>query len=96
MGAVMKKYKFYSDSMHGWLAVKTKELYDLKIEKEITAWSYQKGATTYLEEDYDAGVFLKAKEMKGEPVETVTKYAGDRAAIRSYSSYPSVKKFAYQ
>ena len=52
--------KFYSDPAHGWLAVKRELLYDLGIAAKVSFYSYEKGKTVYLEEDCDAGVWLRA------------------------------------
>lgn len=56
-----KPYTFYNDPGHGWLAVPVIELIALGIAGKISAFSYRKGDTAYLEEDCDAGVFLQAK-----------------------------------
>lgn len=76
-------YKFYEDPGHGWLAVKRVELVALDIADKITPYSYQRGATVYLEEDCDADIFIKAK---GGHVEYETIYH-DRTPIRSYAPY---------
>ena len=36
----MKKYRFYTDPGHGWLAVKRQELIDLDIIEKISGYSY--------------------------------------------------------
>jgi len=59
--AVMDTYIFFNDSGHGWLRVKRSELIELGIEQQISACSYINGEYAYLEEDCDAGVFLRAK-----------------------------------
>lgn len=76
-------YKFYEDPGHGWLAVKRAELIALGIAEKITAYSYQRGATVYLEEDCDADTFIKAK---GGNVEYETIYHA-HTPIRSYAPY---------
>lgn len=48
------------DPGHGWLAVKREELIAMGILHHITSYSYQKGATVYLEEDCDASTFVEA------------------------------------
>lgn len=60
----MRKYKFYSDSGHGWLAVSRRQLVVLNILNKITEYSYQSksGQTVYLEEDCDASTFLAAEK----------------------------------
>jgi hypothetical protein len=79
--------KFYQDPGHGWIAVKRNILQKLNIEHKITAFSYQKGQTVYLEEDYDAYTFIK--EMKNRGIEVISEYktTNNSSPIRSYQSY---------
>lgn len=84
--ATMKKV-FHSDPGHGWLAVKMSELKMLGIETQISSYSYVKGKTVYLEEDCDAGVFIKAAKAKGFTVEVQSGKQRDRSPIRSFQSY---------
>lgn len=79
--------KVYTDWGHGWAAVKRKELYDLEIENKITQYSYQKGATVYLEEDCDMTTYLKAMEDRGTTVNLEYKDVGKYSPIRSYARY---------
>lgn len=79
--------KFYSDAGHGWYAVKIKTLVDLGIAAKISAFSYMKGQTAYLEEDSDAGVFFNACKEKNIPVANVKQSYSVRSPIRSYASY---------
>jgi hypothetical protein len=80
--------KYYQDAGHGWLAVKRKMLTELNLSNEITGYSYQKGQTVYLEEDYDAYIFVRACKNRGIEVVPLNKYC-NRSAIRSYESYRS-------
>lgn len=82
----MKTYIFHSDPGHGWLAVKRKELEDLGIEKEITGFSYVKGKTVYLEEDLDAGTFIKALKERGIKFKFRHSYK-EKTPIRYYNHY---------
>lgn len=80
-------YKFYSDPGHGWLAVSFKNFFAVGAKLEdVSNYSYARGKMLYLEEDCDAGVFIKAfrEKMGIEPV-FVEKYH-DRTPIRSYKS----------
>jgi hypothetical protein len=84
-----KTYKFYSDSGHGWLAVKRTELIKLGILDKISHYSYQRGETKYLEEDCDMSIFFKAKGWTAEDFKTnvVEGKFQDRSPIRSYESF---------
>ena len=80
------KYYFHSDPGHAWLAVKRGELKKLNILDKISGFSYQKGKTVYLEEDCDASIFIRAKELKGEHVVFNEKYQ-ETTPIRNYDSF---------
>ena len=56
-----KTYTYFTDPSHGWLRVTRKELVTLGIDKDITPYSYARGAWVYLEEDLDMGTFMRAK-----------------------------------
>jgi len=84
-------YTFFEDGGHGWLQVPKLELIALGIEKEITGYSYMRGAYAYLEEDLDLTTYLNAKYhsmyerqlfMKG----TQNKYQ-DNSDIRNFQHY---------
>lgn len=92
----MKKLKVteFSDSQHGWLAVKRSLINELGLANEISHFSYQKGETVYLEEDSDATKFLKAYAIKHtgtfenwRELFDITVKRSDRSAIRSYAAY---------
>lgn len=57
-------YRWHDDPGHGWLEVSELELRDLGIADEITAYSYRREGRVYLEEDQDAGTFLRAWEAR--------------------------------
>ena len=79
--------KFYADPGHGWGAVKRQKLYELGIADKITAFSYQKGGTVYLEEDCDLATLVTALALKGETVEYKEKHTNKYSPIRSYNRY---------
>jgi hypothetical protein len=79
-------YIFHLDPGHGWLAVKRSELVKLNILKQISPYSYQRGKTVYLEEDCDAKIFFKAKEVVGEKIECRESYQKN-TPIRSYPHF---------
>lgn len=87
----MKTFKYYQDPGHGWLAVKTNLLIILGIADKITQFSYQKGSTTYLEEDQDMSVFMDAYAAKygAEPAIQETQHSNN-SPIRNYPRYKGV------
>ena len=88
-------YVFHNDPAHAWLAVKSSEIARLGIGDKISQFSYQNGSTVYLEEDSDAGVFLRAKEAAGEKVtkdQIREVYSNHSHRIRNYESYRGISK----
>jgi hypothetical protein len=83
----MKKITVYNDPGHAWAAVKITELQQLGIADKITAYSYQRGKTAYLEEDCDLSTYLAAIKATGQELQIVEKHTNNRSPIRSYSSY---------
>ena len=79
--------KFYADPGHGWGAVKRKVLDQLGIADKITAYSYQKGQTVYLEEDCDLSTLVTALALKGETVQYKEKHTNKYSPIRSYDRF---------
>lgn len=80
-------YLFYNDPGHGWMAVKRQELIDLGILNKISAYSYQRGQTVYLEEDCDASLFITTKKARGEAVNIKDQHTNNNSPIRSYESF---------
>lgn len=81
-----KVYVFHTDPGHGWLAVKKKELISLGVAG-ISAYSYVKGDTVYLEEDCDAAKFMQAYEvMFGKKPKYRDSYL-ERTPIRYYERF---------
>lgn len=81
-------FKAYSDSQHGWIAVKRRLLLELGILYKITQFSYQRGKTVYLEEDCDADTFIEAfvKAYNTQPILTHN-YVDGNSPIRSYEGF---------
>lgn len=79
------------DPGHGWLIVDMSELEALKIKDEISSYSYHKDGIAYLEEDYDATVYLTAvMEQRGiPPVDLDSKviHLNNDAPCRAYSRF---------
>lgn len=89
---IQDKYIFYNDPGHGWLKVPAVELAYFGLINKISAYSYIKDGNTYLEEDADAGVFLRARFPGIEPQEVgrlhiIDKITDNQSPIRAYSPY---------
>jgi len=83
-----KTYKAYSDSGHSWIAVKRNYLKSLGVLDKITCFSYQRGETIYLEEDYDAGLFIESfSRVYGHKPKIVEGSYSDNSPIRYYRSF---------
>jgi len=80
---------FTADPGHGWLHV-NRDIARMIMGDDfskISSCSYQRGATIYLEEDCDAGYFLKACKERGVEVDIKVKHYANLAPIRSYNSF---------
>lgn len=86
---MQKTLTYHSDPGHGWLEVPRDDLTALGIAQEISACSYQDEAKAYLEEDADAGVYLRAARAAGWQVETRDRYVGGSSFVRHLPSYGS-------
>lgn len=87
--------KFYADPGHGWLAVKAKELAQLGIAGDISAYSYTRGDSVYLEEDSDASKYMQAMKDKGIEVKIEVSHTDRRSPIRSYDRYSAAQMVRY-
>lgn len=80
------KIHVYTDSGHGWGAVKRTLLESLGIADQVSGYSYQRGGTVYLEEDCDLSLLAHALRLHCITPEWVEHYT-DRSPIRSYDRY---------
>jgi hypothetical protein len=81
------KLNFHEDPGHGWLAVPVILLYELGIVDKLSAYSYIRGLTAYLEEDCDYSLFAAAMRDAGREFTMRDKRSDRRSPIRSYRSY---------
>ena len=80
-------FTLHTDPGHGWLEVPVQLLHELGIAKDITNFSFYFSGNAYLEEDYDAGTFLKAySAAHGGPPLIDEKYSSN-TPIRHYQPY---------
>jgi hypothetical protein len=60
-----RKFDFHTDAGHGWLKVHVRDLTDVALTvAEFSAYSYRDGEWLYLEEDLDAGTFIRQWETR--------------------------------
>ena len=90
------KWKFHHDAGHGWLEVEKQELERFNLADKISQYSYVNGNKVYLEEDRDAGLFLKELAKGSEKGELTSSWCevnvtevdnGDRSNIRGMERY---------
>lgn len=75
----------HSDPGHAWLGVKIEMVKESGAE--ISALSYHRGKTAYLEEDCDAPAFIKAIELQGYKVFIEERNTDRSSPIRSYKPF---------
>ena len=85
----LTKY-FHSDTEHGWLAVKRKEIETLGLTDQISIFSYAKGSTVYLEEDVDLGLYKAAVEASGVALQIKEAKPVKRSNIRGFKSFGQI------
>jgi hypothetical protein len=88
MRKVRSVFHVYSDPGHGWIAVPRTLLAQLGIAHQISRFSYERGATAFLEEDCDAGVFFEAYKARfGMTPRQRLHSSNKQSRIRSYDHY---------
>lgn len=80
------KFRFISDPGHGWLEVPLSFVRSMGLADKISAYSYVRGNTAYLEEDCDAYLMLKALKQQNINYELDEVYQ-DPTPIRRYARY---------
>lgn len=78
----------YEDPSHGWLAVPMQWLEQLGIVGKISAFSFLKGSTAYLEEDGDMSEFYKAAKNAGFTLFIDYHHTDKTSPVRSYPPFP--------
>ena len=93
---MQKVFDFISDPGHGWVKVPHALLAQLMISKQITTYSYMRGAYAYLEEDMDASTFHQAYEKCfGFAPKYRERNAGQKySRVRGYDTYPGTNVFS--
>lgn len=77
----------YEDPGHGWLAVPMQWIEALGIVGKISAFSYRRNNTAYLEEDGDMPEFIGAAKRAGFTLFTDYHHTDESSPVRSYGRY---------
>jgi len=85
----MDTFNFYTDPGHAWLEVPKSMLVELRIQWDISPYSYMKGRLAYLEEDCDAVTFFRAYKGKYGVSPSIEEVYQEVTPIRNYQSYQS-------
>ncbi len=85
-----KSFTYTQDPSHGWLSVSLNEVVQLKIEKEISPYSYMNATRVFLEEDNDMRIFLDKAKLVGWDV-SVENSIVEKTNIRNLTSYSQDK-----
>ena len=86
--AMIRTFKGYSDSGHGWAKVPRELLTELNIIGEISSCSYQLGQYVYLEEDCDLSTFFEAYLARtGKKPLFNMSYTNNESKIRGYECF---------
>lgn len=84
-----RTFHAYFDGGHGWLKVPYTALYRLGLLDKITDFSYVSKHQDYvfLEEDYDASIFIRTLKDIGCPYKIISHYSEKPSRIRSYNGF---------
>lgn len=81
--------KWLQDPGHGWLSVRLCDLIRLGIHGQVSHFSYIKGTRVYLEEDSDAGLYLKAAKAAGWTLEIKESHSNSWSFVRRMPHFPA-------
>lgn len=83
-------FAVFCDPGHAWLKVRRDLVRSLGVEP--SRFSYQRGDWLYLEEDCDAGAFLRAFEERYGETRLVYKYVNRESRVRSYQHFDGFRQ----
>ena len=87
MSTEERTLRFISDPGHGWLEVPIAEVVALGIHNDISPYSYHHDGMAYLEEDLDAGVYIKALAAAGREGPRFEEVYQESTPIRDYDLF---------
>jgi hypothetical protein len=77
----------YSDPSHSWGKVRREVLKNLKLESNVSSYSFQRGEYVYLEEDNDLPMLCQALYDNNTRVVFIEKHTDKPSRVRTYASY---------
>ena len=77
----------YSDPSHSWGKVRREVLKNLKLERNVSSYSFQRGEYVYLEEDNDLSMLCQALYDNNTRVVFVEKHTDKPSRVRTYDHY---------
>lgn len=89
---MQRTYTMYNDPGHAWLKCSKAELIKSGIAHKITPYSYMDKRHAYLEEDQDAGTFIKALQDKGIEIKIEERHTNEDSPIRNYQHYHRIEE----
>lgn len=78
---------YQQDPGHGWISCKRSLAAKLNFLDKVSSYSYQRGASIYLEEDCDAALLVDALDKAGIPYVIKSSHTDKRHPIRSYERF---------
>ncbi len=85
---------FHEDPGHAWLEVDFNDLKVLGIWGKISQYSYMEGDKVYLEEDQDAGIYLKTLFPEGWNSEEFNQFRG-MIITQQIDEYSKIRNFTH-
>ncbi len=73
---------YIQDPGHGWIAADIHSLRAYGLTDKVSAYSYRDGDIVWLEEDCDAGLYIRALESAGVPFKIKETHCNGNAFIR--------------
>lgn len=83
----MTTYQYLQDPGHGWLQVPMTDIKKLGLAQKISAYSYRKGDSAFLEEDCDMSLFIKAMNITGQEFKLNEVHTNYDSPVRNYSRF---------
>ena len=73
---------YLQDPAHGWIAADIQSLRAYGLTDKVSAYSYRDGDTVWLEEDCDAGLYIRALQSAGIPYRIIETHTNNDAFVR--------------